>query len=101
MKYISRHIEETLINCQKTFPVTLLIGPRQVGKSATLENVFPNLPYITFDDSLLLNVAKQDVGLFFQTKTPPIVIDEVQYAPAIFPFIKLICDRKNLKGYSC
>ncbi len=98
MKYIRRQITDTLIKCSQTFPATLLIGPRQVGKSTALETIFPTLPYVTFDDPLLLNLAKQDAGLFSQNNPTPVILDEVQYAAELFPFIKIICDKKKENG---
>jgi uncharacterized protein len=98
MSYIPRHITGTLLQCRDTFPATLLIGPRQVGKSTTLDATFPKLPHLTFDDAVLLQSAKHDPNLFFQSNPTPIILDEVQYAPELFAAIKMQCDAKKTNG---
>jgi len=96
--YIYRQITDTLIQCSQTFPVTFLTGPRQVGKSTALEMIFPTVPYVTFDDPLLLNLAKHDTGLFFLNNLTPIILDEIQYVSELFPYIKMTCDQKKSNG---
>lgn len=98
MKYIPRQITETLNQCLSTFPITLLTGPRQVGKSTTLTHTFPDFPYITFDDPLLTKTVKQDPRLFFLNQPAPIILDEVQYVPELFPFLKMSADRISTNG---
>lgn len=98
MRYIPREITDTLIKCSQTFPATLLIGPRQVGKSTALSTIFPNYPYVTFDDPLLMNQAKRDGGLFLKNYPTPLILDEVQYVSELFPFVKMICDKEKKNG---
>jgi hypothetical protein len=98
MNFIDRHIARLLIQCRDTFPVTLLTGPRQVGKSTALETIFPDLSYVTFDDPLLLQTAKKDPGLFFQNNPAPRILDEVQYASELFPYLKMISDKERKNG---
>jgi hypothetical protein len=57
-----------------------------------------NRTYVTLDDLIVRNLAKRDPALFFQTYKPPIIIDEVQYAPELFSHIKLICDKSDKTG---
>ncbi|MDR0697389.1 MAG: ATP-binding protein [Christensenellaceae bacterium] len=86
-------------NANNTFPVVLITGPRQVGKTTILEhNLSLNRQYITLDDPQIRSLANTDPSLFFQTYEPPILIDEIQYAPELFPYIKMIVDRKKQKG---
>lgn len=96
--YIQRSIEERLAKVSKMFYVVLVTGPRQVGKSTLLKYNFPNINYITFDDPLLLSTANQEPGLFFRNYETPIIIDEIQYAKDILPYIKMIADKSNEYG---
>lgn len=96
--YINRLIEERLEKVSKMFPVVLVTGPRQVGKSTLLKYKYKHYEYLTLDDPLLLNIAIQEPGLFFRNHETPLIIDEVQYAPEIFPYIKMIADNSNKYG---
>lgn len=96
--YIHRLIEERLEKVSKMFYVILVTGPRQVGKSTLLKNIYPQLKYLTFDDPLLLTAANQEPGLFFRNYGTPIIIDEIQYAKDILPYIKMIADKSNEYG---
>jgi len=79
--------------------VVLITGPRQVGKSTVFERVKEeNRRYITLDDLQIRTLAQNDPALFLQTYEPPLLIDEVQYAPQLFPYIKMIVDRQKQKG---
>ncbi|HZK83363.1 MAG TPA: ATP-binding protein [Desulfosporosinus sp.] len=78
----------------------LVIGPRQVGKSTMLERLAePNRKIVTLDDPDIRYLAKSDPALFFQRYTPPVLIDEVQYAAAeLFPYIKMAVDKSKRNG---
>ncbi len=83
----------------RTFPVTLLTGPRQVGKTTLLNSVAePGRGYVTLDDMDARALAESDPALFLQRYRPPIIIDEVQYAPNLFSQIKLVVDRSKKNG---
>ncbi|MCL2712742.1 MAG: ATP-binding protein [Methanomassiliicoccaceae archaeon] len=98
MEYIKRAMEPVLKKSWQTFKSVLLTGPRQVGKSTTLKEIFSDVPKITFDDGFDLNAALSDPILFLRDNPPPLSLDEVQYAPNIFPEIKRICDRSEQYG---
>lgn len=98
MDYIERAIEPILENSWHTFKCVLLTGPRQVGKSTTFEKTFDEVPQITFDDGFQLNAALSDPILFLRDNPPPISLDEVQYAPNLFPEIKRVCDKSKEYG---
>ncbi|MCL2293422.1 MAG: ATP-binding protein [Spirochaetes bacterium] len=89
MNYIPREIEKELKKISAQFPVTLLTGPRQTGKSTMLMHLFPKYHYITFDDSSLRLSARKDPAAFVEILQTPVIIDEIQYAPEILPFIKI------------
>ncbi|MGN0797604.1 MAG: ATP-binding protein [Christensenellales bacterium] len=80
------------------FKAVLVTGARQVGKTTMLKHLSENRTYVSLDDIDNLNLAKQDPKLFFMRYKPPIIIDEVQKAPELFPYIKIICDESDQTG---
>ncbi len=97
--YIRRAVEETVKKISATFPVLLVTGARQVGKTTLLTKLAePGRSYVTLDDPGIRRMAKTDPALFLQRYTPPLIIDEIQYAPEILPYIKMIVDRSGEKG---
>ena len=99
MKYINRHISNYIINASKTFPVVILTGARQIGKTTLFEHIAEkNRKIVSLDNPLLRQSAKSDPEKFLQTYSPPVLIDEIQYAPELFPYIKILVDKKKLNG---
>lgn len=98
MKYIHRAMEGHIIRTGKSFKAVLVTGSRQVGKSTLLKTLYPKVKYITFDNPLLLEEAKNEPGLFMKNNNPPVILDEVQYATDLFPYIKMECDDSDKKG---
>jgi predicted AAA+ superfamily ATPase len=96
--YFHRALEPELSRVSAQFPVTVLTGPRQTGKSTLLTHLFPRYRYISFDDIPLRTAAIRDPGLFVETLDYPVIIDELQYAPGILPYIKLHVDRDRVNG---
>ncbi|MFQ3549453.1 MAG: ATP-binding protein [Armatimonadota bacterium] len=97
--YQSRTIENYIKKIQNQFPVLLLTGARQVGKTTVLKHLSDDKrKYVTLDDPLILQLAKEDPALFFQRFQPPLLIDEIQYAPELLPYIKIISDNSEEKG---
>lgn len=97
--YIPRAAENTVIKIAETFPVLLVTGPRQVGKSTMLEKLSDGKRRIvTLDDPDVRLLAKRDPALFMQRYTPPVLIDEIQYAPELLPYIKMAVDRSKRNG---
>ena len=83
----------------KTFKVLLVTGPRQVGKTTLLLSIKPdNMEYITLDDEVFREQAKNDPKLFLEEHPAPLLIDEVQYAPNLFSYIKINVDKENKNG---
>ncbi len=81
------------------FPVLLVTGPRQVGKTTLLEiSSKSKRRYVTLDDLSWRELAQQDPKLFIQTFKPPVTIDEIQYAPQLFSAIKMEVDRSKQKS---
>ena len=98
MAYIKRSIEDTLLKVSKMFPVLLVTGARQVGKTTLLENLFNDIDYVTLDDPVVLNNSRENPAGFFKTNIPPVIVDEIQYCPELFHYIKIICDQIKEKS---
>ena len=100
MSYIRRSLEKIVLQVTKEYPVLLLSGPRQVGKTTMLKKLMEGTErnYVSLDDLQERELARTDPELFLQLHKPPILIDEVQYAPELFPYIKLIVDKEQKKG---
>ena len=102
MKYIKRAMEDTFIELGKQFPAILITGPRQVGKTTMLKKLMEDenigRAYVTLDDLTERQMAKNDPALFFQLHKPPLFIDEVQYAPELFSYIKMWVDDHQNPG---
>ncbi len=96
--YIKRHMEFVVEECVEQFPVVLVTGPRQIGKTTLLQHVCKDFNYITFDDPIILTEAVEETNLFLKNNEPPLLIDEVQYAPQIFRYLKMHVDREKKKG---
>jgi predicted AAA+ superfamily ATPase len=97
--YINRSIEKTVLSIQENFPVLLITGPRQVGKTTMLKKLSTKeRKYVTLDDPLLRELAVLDPSLFIQRFEPPVIIDEIQYAPELLPHIKIYVDTNQNKG---
>ena len=97
--YIKRHLEKTVIDLSKAFPAVLVTGPRQVGKTTMLRKISSGKRrYVTLDNPVVRDLAKNDPELFLQRYHPPVLIDEIQYAPEILPFIKIYVDEHQNKG---
>ena len=98
--YIKRHIESIVTDLLKEYSCLLVSGPRQVGKTTLIQHLQEDTPreYISLDDVALREEAKRDPKLFLQIHKPPICIDEIQYAPELFPYIKMIADTNRRAG---
>ena len=102
MEYIRRHMEERILKLSKSYSAILVTGPRQAGKTTMLcslaekENI--GREYVTLDDLTARDMAKNDPALFLQLHKPPVLIDEVQYAPELFTYIKIHVDEHHNPG---
>ena len=93
-----RHMEKTLKKAFSMFGAVLVTGARQVGKTTILKESFSEIDYITLDDPFILQSANIESGAFFKDHQPPIIIDEIQYSPKLFPFMKIIIDKEQVNG---
>lgn len=97
--YIKRHLENEILKASKYYPVVMVCGQRQVGKSTMLNHIREdNRRYVSLDDMNARRLAETDPELFFETYSLPILIDEFQRVPSILLEIKKIVDEKALNG---
>ena len=96
---INRKIVETIKDAIKHYPVVLLTGPRQIGKSTLLYEWIKGetYSYVSLDDKLELAIAKSDPKTFLSIHKAPLIIDEAQKAPELFPVIEKIVNESRLK----
>ncbi len=98
-EYRARGAADSLREASSQFPVLLLTGPRQVGKTTLLRHLSAaSRRYVTLDDLAARELARRDPVLFLQKYKPPVLIDEIQYAPEVLTAIKLAVDRDRQPG---
>lgn len=93
--YIKRHLEQVILKLSKNFSVILLTGPRQVGKTTLLQHLRKKTghAYVSLDEFEMRSSAKRDPGLFLEQFGERLIIDEIQYALELLPYIKTRVDR--------
>lgn len=97
--YLPRRIETAVLRASQEFPVILITGPRQSGKTTLLEHLRETgRTFVTLDDLDLRRLAQDDPRLFLSQYRPPVVIDEIQYAPDLLFYIKSAVDELRRKG---
>ena len=97
---IKREIVSVIKDTIKHYPVVLLTGPRQIGKSTLLYEWIKEdtYSYVSLDDKLELSMAKSDPKTFLSIHKAPLIIDEAQKAPELFPEIEAIVNESRLKN---
>ena len=103
MKIIDRTLKTRIIELNKEYSCILLTGPRQVGKSTLFAMVSDEIhdttrKQVTLDDMEQRMLARRDPAMFLATHGTPILIDEVQYAPELFSYIKIVIDKGAAPG---
>lgn len=97
--FIKRKLSARILEASRHFPALVLAGPRQTGKTTLLRNLFPTHHYVTLDRPLVAEQAEEDPESFLTSHPPPVLIDEVQYAPRLFRFLKIkIDEQRDAKG---
>ncbi len=97
MRFIERDLKTKIIDLNREYSAILITGARQVGKSTLFEEIMKEIhsdrEIVTLDDLEERALAKKDPAMFLQIHEPPVMIDEVQYAPELFSYIKIAIDR--------
>lgn len=96
--WIKRKYESTLRRLFDQFPVAVVTGARQVGKTSLVRKVFPDFSYISLDVPSIAAQAEQNASTFLDSYKEPLIIDEVQYAPSLLRSLKVIVDRDKRPG---
>jgi predicted AAA+ superfamily ATPase len=97
--YKERTLRKSVLKASKSFKTVIVTGMRQVGKTTFLKHIGQsNRQYVTLDNPKDLVLAKNESELFLQTYKTPIFIDEIQYAPELFRYIKIYVDNSSKKG---
>lgn len=99
MGYIKRDLEDRIVALSREYACILVTGPRQTGKTTLLQKLMDDdREYVTLDDLEERSLAKRDPAMFLQIHSTPIMIDEVQYAPELFSYIKIEIDKGAAPG---
>ncbi|MDP8221433.1 MAG: ATP-binding protein [Candidatus Stygibacter frigidus] len=97
--YIKRQIQELFEDADHYYPIVMVTGARQVGKTTFLQTMRSgNRGYVTLDDPRERETAQSDPALFLQRHPAPLIIDEIQYAPELFPYLKMRVDVNKQPG---
>jgi predicted AAA+ superfamily ATPase len=97
--YIHRAIENYIRSLSEQFPAIIVTGPRQVGKTTMLRHISAaDRRYVSLDEPAARDLALREPELFLAKYAPPVLIDEIQYAPQLLPLIKLAVDGSGSKG---
>lgn len=97
--YLNRALEDTLLKTIKHYPVILLTGARQVGKTTLLKNIAGDkFKFISMDSLIQRRNLEEDPILFFRSNSQPLILDEIQYVPQSFTTIKQIVDERGQTG---
>lgn len=97
--YIRRTLDQHFREAADHFPVMLVTGARQVGKTTFLREIADEgRAYLSLDDPRLVELARSDPPQFMQRYPGPVIIDEIQYAPGLLPYIKMAVDGEGRPG---
>lgn len=93
INYITRDMESLVLELTTEYSCILICGPRQVGKTTMLKEIMdPDRHIVSLDDLNERNIARTDPEMFLSVHPVPMLIDEVQYAPELFSYIKMAID---------
>ena len=93
--WIKRDVEHRILHAGRTRPVVVLTGARQTGKTSTLRRLFPDYPFVSLDLPTEAEQAEKEPDAFLRRHPPPVLVDEVQYAPLLFRHLKARVDARR------
>ena len=99
MEYIKRDIDPLVLEVSQSYSAVIITGPRQVGKTTTLRRLLgEGRRFVSLDNKENRRLAQTDPEMFLALYPAPVIIDEVQYAPELFPYIKMEIDNGAAPG---
>lgn len=102
MPYIKRHMEDRVTELSRSMPIVVLTGPRHAGKTTMLQHLAQQegigRTYVSLEDVMLRNLAEKDPRMFLSKHNPPVIIDEVQHAPALLAYIQAFVQESPAPG---
>lgn len=96
--WIERNLSDAILRAFDQFPVVVVTGARQAGKTSLVRHLFPVADYVTFDIPREAESARLDFASFLQQHPDPLVIDEIQYVPEVFRQLKVVVDQDRRPG---
>jgi uncharacterized protein len=96
--WIDRQYAASIERILKGFPALLLTGPRQVGKTSLLKHLYPQHQYVSFDHPAMAQKAEGNPDAFFESLKEPVILDEIQYVPTLFRYLKNVIDNNRKAG---
>lgn len=96
--WVTRATEPRIRHSARTRPVVVLTGARQTGKTSTLRRLFPRHGFVSLDLPTEAAQAEHEPQAFLRRHPPPVIIDEVQYAPALFRHLKAAVDASRARN---
>ena len=93
MPFVPRLLAPHLLRAARGFPAVVLTGPRRAGKTTLLRRLFPRAEFVALDAPDVLQRVTADPRSFMEERRPPVILDEIQNAPALFPYLKAAIDR--------
>ncbi|PIQ87422.1 MAG: hypothetical protein COV74_00830 [Candidatus Omnitrophica bacterium CG11_big_fil_rev_8_21_14_0_20_45_26] len=94
MRYIKRGLEKEIVNAARHFPALAVTGPRRAGKTCLLRHLFPKANYVLLEDTDLVGRIQSDPHGYLDDLERPVILDEIQNAPFLFPYIRTRIDQK-------
>lgn len=93
--WIDRDVEELLHTRARQRPVVVVTGARQTGKTSLVQRLFPDWELVSLDLPSEAEQAGRDPSSFLRRHPPPLIVDEVQYAPELFRHLKVVVDAQR------
>ena len=95
--YLNRSVSTKLRRMVETFPVVVVSGARQVGKTTLVRHLFPQFDYVVFDPTIDVESSRREPDLFLRNHPAPLVLDEIQYAPEVVAALKRRVDAADAR----
>lgn len=94
MRFVPRSLSAVLQSASRNFPSVVLTGPRRAGKTALLKRLFPRAQYVLLEDPDVLSRVRADPRSLIESARPPVIFDEIQNVPELFPYVRSEIDRR-------